>query len=248
MSEKFCLKWNDFHSFHSTSFGTLRNEEYLHDVTLVTDDHHQISAHKLVLSACSQYFKNIFKNNSKHSHPLLCLEGISSKQLSMIMDYVYNGEVQIFQEDLDQFLGVACRLKIEGLLGNEDSTAEVKNENMPNEDKLMVSNPEFLEDVNEAKSVVRKKHKVVDEKIIVSTAATAQDIDQVNAEISKYIEKTIEGAYKCALCGKIAKQSTHIRTHIETHLEGLQFPCQDCGKIFRSRSCLRSHKFVMHKF
>ena len=50
MSEKFCLKWNDFHSNVSKSFGLFRNEEYLHDVTLVSDDHHQVSAHKLVLS------------------------------------------------------------------------------------------------------------------------------------------------------------------------------------------------------
>ena len=49
MSEKFCLKWNDFTSNASKSFGNFRNEEYLHDVTLVSDDQYQISAHKLVL-------------------------------------------------------------------------------------------------------------------------------------------------------------------------------------------------------
>ena len=63
MPEKFDLKWNDFHSNVSKSFGLLRNEDYLHDVTLVSDDYKQVTAHKLVLSACSEYFKNIFKNN-----------------------------------------------------------------------------------------------------------------------------------------------------------------------------------------
>ena len=77
MSEKFCLKWNDFHSNVSKSFGLFRKEDYLHDVTLVSDDNHQISAHKLVLSACSEYFKNIFKNNNKsNAQTLLCLEGM----------------------------------------------------------------------------------------------------------------------------------------------------------------------------
>ena len=57
MTEKFSLKWNDFHSNVSKSFSLLRNEEYLHDVTLVGDDHKQISAHRLVLSACSDYFQ-----------------------------------------------------------------------------------------------------------------------------------------------------------------------------------------------
>ena len=54
MAEKFNLKWNDFHSNVSKSFGLFRNESYLHDVTLVTDDFKQIQAHKLVLSACSR--------------------------------------------------------------------------------------------------------------------------------------------------------------------------------------------------
>ena len=65
MPEKFDLKWNDFHSNVSKSFGLLRNEDYLHDVTLVSDDYKQVTAHKLVLSACSEYFKNIFRNNRK---------------------------------------------------------------------------------------------------------------------------------------------------------------------------------------
>ena len=56
MSEKFSLKWNDFDANVSKCFGRLRNEDYLHDVTLVTDDDHHVTAHKLVLSACSDYF------------------------------------------------------------------------------------------------------------------------------------------------------------------------------------------------
>ena len=55
MSEKFCLKWNDFLSNVSKSFSLLRNEDYLHDVTIVSDDNEQIAAHKLVLSTCSEY-------------------------------------------------------------------------------------------------------------------------------------------------------------------------------------------------
>ena len=110
MSEKFCLKWNDFQSNVSNSFSILRNEDYLHDVTIVTDDNEQTAAHKLVLSASSEYFKNIFKKN-KHSHPLLCLEGVNSKDIRNVMDYIYNGELQIFQEDLDRFLNVAQRLR-----------------------------------------------------------------------------------------------------------------------------------------
>ena len=63
--EKFRLKWNDFHSNVSKSFGLLRSEEYLHDVRLMSEDYQEVSAHKLVLSASSEYFRNIFKNSKK---------------------------------------------------------------------------------------------------------------------------------------------------------------------------------------
>ena len=66
MTEKFCLKWNDFTTNTTKTFGLLRKEDFLQDVTIVGDDNHQVTAHKLVLSLCSQFFKNIFKNNKHH--------------------------------------------------------------------------------------------------------------------------------------------------------------------------------------
>ena len=103
MSEKFCLKWNDFYSNVTKSFSKLRIEDDFFDVTLVSDDQTQISAHKVVLSSCSEYFRNVLKKN-KHPNPLLCLEGISSEELNNILDYAYVGEVQIYQNDIDRFL------------------------------------------------------------------------------------------------------------------------------------------------
>ena len=127
MSEKFNLKWNDFDANVSKSFGRLRNEDYLHDVTLVGDDYTQISAHKLVLSACSEYFQQVFKRSNKlQSHTLLCLEGLSKKDLENVMNYIYNGEVNIFQEDFDRFLAVAQRLKLEGLLGGKQEDEDTE--------------------------------------------------------------------------------------------------------------------------
>ena len=123
MTEKFCLKWNDFTTNTTKAFGLLRKEDFLQDVTLVGDDNRQVAAHKLVLSSCSQFFKQIFKNN-KHSHPLICLDGITSTELDNILNYMYDGEVNIFQDDLDRFLAVAQRFKLEGLLGDPQQQEE----------------------------------------------------------------------------------------------------------------------------
>ena len=106
MTEKFVLQWNNFQSNLTSVFSQLRGETNFQDVTLVSDDQRQISAHRVVLSACSVYFKNILSLNS-HSHPLLCLEGINFSELSNVIDYIYYGESQIYQEDLGRFLQIA---------------------------------------------------------------------------------------------------------------------------------------------
>ena len=41
-----------------------------------------------------------------------------------ILDYVYTGELRIYQEDLDRFLAVAQRLRLEGLVGQENNMDE----------------------------------------------------------------------------------------------------------------------------
>ena len=115
MAEKFCLKWNDFHQNITKTFSNLRSEEDFFDVTLVSDDNRQLSAHKVVLSSCSEYFKNIL-NQNKHSHPLLCLANTSFEEMSQIMDYIYFGEVNLYQDDVDRFVQVAQRFKIKGLV------------------------------------------------------------------------------------------------------------------------------------
>ena len=52
------------------------------------------------------------------------------KDLNHILDYIYEGQVQLYQEDLDSFLEVAQKLKINGLIGGqeekESNTKDVK--------------------------------------------------------------------------------------------------------------------------
>jgi len=82
-----------------------------------------MSAHKLVLSACSPYFKHVLTEH-EHSHPLLCLDGVTSGELQSVLDYIYQGEVQVYQEQLDRFLEVAQRLKLEGLITHKNKDNE----------------------------------------------------------------------------------------------------------------------------
>ena len=123
-SEKFCLKWEDFAGNVSNSFYNLRQETRLYDVTLVSNDHQQVSAHKLVLSACSEVFSNIFNSNNS-PNMMLYLDSVDVKEINFMLDYIYQGEVQIHHEYLDRFLEVAAKFKLSGLLSDVREEEEV---------------------------------------------------------------------------------------------------------------------------
>ena len=53
MSEKLCLKWNDFQENVRSAFGNLREDNDFADVTLACEDGQQIEAHKVILAASS---------------------------------------------------------------------------------------------------------------------------------------------------------------------------------------------------
>ena len=240
MSEKFCLKWNDFHSNVSKSFSLLRNEDYLHDVTIITDDNEHVAAHKLVLSACSEFFKVIFKRN-RNQNILLCLEGLSSKDLRHVMDYIYNGEVKIFQEGLDRFLNVAQRLKIEGLLTDPDADLDQEEQ-----ESIRQTEPVNEEKIIQ-KPIVKSEPQL--EKLIarIDVDINADYNSEVNEQIGQYVVKNSDGTYSCQFCGKNSVTAQQTRNHVETHIEGLSFKCPMCEKTFRTRPSLGMHKKRSHQ-
>ena len=76
MSEKFNLKWNEYHSNWIGSLAKLRANNAFTDVTLISDDKVRFSAHRILLSSCSNVFDFILKD-SNQANPLIYLSGIT---------------------------------------------------------------------------------------------------------------------------------------------------------------------------
>jgi len=135
-SEKFCLRWNDFESNISVAFRELREEKDFFDVTLsVGPGHQHIQAHKLILSACSPFFRGVLRQNP-HAHPLLYLKGVGFSELQAVLNFMYHGEVNVAQEELNTFLAVAEELQVKGLTqggggSNQTATSKPKSEPPP---------------------------------------------------------------------------------------------------------------------
>ena len=251
-SEKFCLKWNDFQTNVSKTFAQLRRESGLFDVTLVTNDQQQVSAHRLVLSACSDFFKTIFYINT-HSHPMLYLDGVDSGEINLLLDYIYQGEVQIYQEHLDRFLDIAKKFKLEGLMAEvEGKTEPLYEENVHEYHEEAV---EPVAEVNMAMKVQNGNVKIAEAPAMKtniqdrSVKIFNESFEASNLEVeNKFLELVVKenDTYRCTVCEKTMSHKTKMRLHLETHLTGLSYDCPTCGKNFRSRNALNTHVTNMH--
>ena len=253
MSEKYNLKWNDFQGTVSKSFSKLRSESHLQDVTLFTSDQHHIPAHRLVLSACSQYFSKLLREVSQ-PQPLICLDSIDSKQLGNVLDYVYQGEVKLDQNELETFLKTAQTLKLSGLQENKeiakDAAQDLKSDANPSHKHLIANDAENKSDSDYTLAPTEIETTLKSEPVPIQIMSS--DLSQVEQTLLDNMERNPDKTYSCKLCGKVASKANarqNMMNHIETHIDGLTYSCkvEDCQKSFSTRHSMRNHKSKYHK-
>ncbi|XP_072393815.1 uncharacterized protein [Diabrotica undecimpunctata] len=121
-SEQFSLCWDNFHKNMSSGMNSLLENEDLVDVTLAVQGK-CLKAHKMVLSVCSPYFKELFKSNPCQ-HPIVFMKDVSYEALSDLLQFMYQGEVQVSQENLTTFIKTAEALQIKGLTGDGNGSTD----------------------------------------------------------------------------------------------------------------------------
>ena len=271
MSEKLCLKWNDFQVTVKNAFGSFRESRDFADVTLACEDGYQIEAHKVVLAASSPMLQDILRRN-KHSYPLIYMRGVKSDNLASILDFLYFGEANVNEENLDTFLALAQELQLKGLKASKDDDGhgeEHSQEHSPFEQnnktpqvlsskgaKPMTSTvakratelANFIETKNHAVAIPKTE-------LVQKTELSTGDLQILDTAVKSMMETsensfTIHGKHGdrqergkiCKACGKEGRPHV-IRDHIEAnHLEGVAIPCNLCDKTVRCRHPLDIHK------
>lgn len=257
-SEKICLKWNDFKENISSAFVSLREDKDFADVTLVCEDGHHVEAHKVILAASSPFFQHLFSVN-KHAHPLIYMRGMKSDDLVAIVDFLYHGETNICQENLDYFLAIAAELKLKGLTGSSQVTKQgnpilnIPKTTYYSKDINALNIPEksdqiTVENEHESRFLSENIVSVSDFKVVSSDL---QDLDKKVKSMMRVGEYSAGGSQGrvriCNICGKEGNW-TNIRDHIEAnHIRSIVRHCTSCGKTFMSRTSLRKHKSAYHK-
>ena len=119
------INWSNFKPHTLGALRSFRNEGYLTDVTLVSDDRKLFPAHKLILTTASDYFEKLFRQNTSFYQTFICLEKVSNSELSDIIDFIYLGQVTIQNVKISRFLELAKRFSLKGL-NNEDNDSSKK--------------------------------------------------------------------------------------------------------------------------
>ena len=253
MSEKLCLQWNDFQENVKAAFGSLRGDTDFADVTLACEDGYQIEAHKVILTASSPFFQNVLKRN-KHvqSPPIIFMRGIKAEDLNAIIDFLYFGEANVYQESLDVFLAIAEELKLKGLTGQRADNEEANSNSLTTDPiEFKKSGQKMSKRISDDNMTTKIETTDVETDIpqinVVSLPATSLfsgELQELEERVVSMMEKsqrmvTIGAkqriAFICKVCGKEG-QDTDIKRHIESfHLEGISIPCNFCDKTCRSR-------------
>ncbi|XP_023711155.1 protein bric-a-brac 2 isoform X7 [Cryptotermes secundus] len=127
-SQQFCVKWNSYSSNLQNVFPRLLTSEHFVDITLACEGQ-MIKCHKVVLSACSTYFENLLVHNPCQ-HPIIFMKDMKHWEVQALVDFMYKGEVNVSQEELNSLLVAAEALQIRGLCGSDQSSTG-KQQNLP---------------------------------------------------------------------------------------------------------------------
>ena len=249
MSEKLCVQWNDFKDNVIGAFGILREDEDFADVTLACEDGKQMEAHKVILATSSPFFQNLLMRN-KHAHPLIYMRGVKSEDLLTIIDFLYCGQADVLEENLERFLAISKELQLKGFTGKTDGSALIQRES------VKMSLPKKVNKVKKKEANIFISSNILepscDEEIFANELETisdltnsltnnpvSEDFQELEEKCKSMMEKTAKKQangyplYMCKVCGKEEIKSGMTK-HIEAnHVEGLSLPCTLCETTFR---------------
>ena len=182
-----------------------------------------------------------------------------SNLLVTIMDFLYHGEANVLQDDLDSFLALAEEFKLRGLTGDSQSEEEQQNETQKSSkyslkrefgQRPVQQNEQPIPNPNQEIQYSDGKN---DKTVALANTRTSVQLHDLDEQIKSMITKSdISAGHNrgflstCNVCGKEAPFND-MRRHVETnHITGVSHSCNMCGKISRTRQALRMHKLRNH--
>ena len=109
-----------------------RKQDYLCDITLVTNDDREFKAHRNVLSAASPFFCKLLESDMKENREgIVRFEEISGTVMEDVLEFIYTGTVEVTQENAKELIAAGNYLMIPSLktVSGRFLEAEMSNSN-----------------------------------------------------------------------------------------------------------------------
>ena len=254
------LSWNDFASKAPNTIKQLWADQDFTDVTLATEDNQQIKVHKVILSFCSPFFRNILIKNT-HQNPLIYLKGVKYNELQMLLRFIYLGECHVAHEELQDFLTTGVDLQVSGFMESLDRE-NIKHQEDIKENKNCISQ-DTLEQTSDTSSIsdnLDEPNKVCPRNIRNQQQENKNNVtgkfDCRTCEKSfntadgrllhdKAVHKDIR--YECDLCDYKATQQFYLKQHQQSKHEDVLFNCDRCEYTATRQDSLRKHQQSQHE-
>ena len=230
--EKFNLAWDKFKVATCTTFNNLFEDQDFTDVTLVCDDDKQIKAHKVILSSSSSFLRKILLKNP-HQHPILYLKGIGYSDLQAVVRFLYFGEAEVAQDNLESFLAAAKELEIEGLMNSDSQESKTENADVETIRSEPGIKPEFEE--------YKLESDQFDTYPVLSMSSEMYENDYNGIS-----ERVKVKNYSCADCEKTFTQPGTLNRHKKTVHGGARYISEFCQREFSQSGSLATHIKTVH--
>ena len=250
MPEKLCLQWNVFQENIKVAYGNLREDKHFTDVTLACDDGKQLETHKVILAGSSPFFQKLLERN-KHPHPLLYMRGWKSDDLFAIVDFLYCGEANVYQENLNSFLAIAEELQLKGLMEKFDENVDntIDDEKPESQvtnpiSKTSMINVAEIRRTNFPKECVKCK-KVFNDIINWRKHIRQHPNPKKQSSIAGMIrlpKRDSEGLLRCYDCNKKVNCNSNFRRHVQKHHLKIDFKCDQCDFQHRDAPVISRHR------
>ncbi|CAL4161549.1 unnamed protein product [Meganyctiphanes norvegica] len=273
MCDDYLIKWGYHQQTIIEALVTFKNSETFCDAQIICNGG-VFNVHKLILSACSDYLHQIFENATASfpgiSLTVIVLQEVSYKQMEYLLEFIYKGQVDICENDIDAFMNTARYLDIKGLSapdGYEDSIHDdnVKVKDEPDEDQgLEKSNfsISFGTDEPDEENLSLKKetpkrvkqHEKNMNKSPLGNVDFFNTFCSIDTKRDMLIKKVMEEASStwiklfkssvegvaCPFCHKEFTNKTNFKIHYKSHKK-IPYICPRCPYLSESRHSLNLH-------
>ena len=180
----------------SAVFDFIQSNSNFTDVTLVSDDNNKFHAHKAILGAHSEYFSTLFTSHHDNENQVLLLTGAKAQEVSNLLNFMYQGFVNVPKKNVDDLVSLANGLNIKGLISTDKEQRKPKQHRR----KKRGRPPKNQQD-SEDRSITDK---VVTVQTKVDEVETVEEVEEDFLEVNEIFDKEPS---VCSVCGKTVKSS-----------------------------------------